>query len=343
MLPYIEQDDLYSEFKLDEPWDCAAQQEAHREDAEDLRAGQQAGQAGVHAPANGHRPERDASPVGTRMPASFPDGTSNTIAVVEAAEPVIWTKPDDVMLPGKELPKDLKKKFGGLYPGGFNVLMWDGSVRFVKDSVSESTLQPGRSTRATARVLGPTGNWFALPHKPHTIARDGVFSCPTPLHSTPSTAPWTCCSTSSGSTRWTFSTSRSPRSLDQFLEHLQGLRELDVEFAGEFLVMAATLMEIKSRMILPADAHVGEEGESDPRRELVKQLLEYRKIKDAAAALEERAEARGTRVARQEPPEPAQPGAVPRVRTVESVGPGQRLRAAHARNAVARTGDDSGG
>ena len=81
--------------------------------------------------------------------------------------------------------------------------------------------------------------------------------------------------------------------------------------------MAATLMEIKSRMMLPADAHVDEGEESDPRRELVKQLLEYRKIKDAAAALEERAEARGTRVARQEPPEPAQSGSTPRVRAVE--------------------------
>jgi segregation and condensation protein A len=103
----------------------------------------------------------------------------------------------------------------------------------------------------------------------------------------------------------------------QFVEHLQGLHELDVEFAGEFLVMAATLMEIKSRMMLPADAHIEEGEESDPRRELVKQLLEYRKIKDAAAALEERAEARGTRVARQEPPEPAQSGSTPRVRAVE--------------------------
>jgi prepilin-type processing-associated H-X9-DG protein len=60
--------------------------------------------------------------------------------VVEATEPVIWTKPDDVMLPGKELPKDFRKRFGGLYPGGFNVVMWDGSVRFVADSVSDRTL-----------------------------------------------------------------------------------------------------------------------------------------------------------------------------------------------------------
>jgi segregation and condensation protein A len=107
------------------------------------------------------------------------------------------------------------------------------------------------------------------------------------------------------------------RIADQFVAHLQGLPELDVEIAGEFLVMAATLMEIKSRMILPADAHGEDEGESDPRRELVKQLLEYRKIKDAAAALEARAEERGTRVARLEPPEPATPGVAPRVRPVE--------------------------
>jgi segregation and condensation protein A len=107
------------------------------------------------------------------------------------------------------------------------------------------------------------------------------------------------------------------RIADQFLAYLQGFRELDVEFAGEFLVMAATLMELKSRMLLPADAQEIDEGEPDPRRELVKQLLEYRKIKDAATALEERAEARGTRVARQEPPEPAQSGSTPRVRSVE--------------------------
>jgi prepilin-type processing-associated H-X9-DG protein len=44
------------------------------------------------------------------------------------------------MLPGNVLPKDLKEKFGGLQPGGFNVAMWDGSVRFIKDTVSDRTL-----------------------------------------------------------------------------------------------------------------------------------------------------------------------------------------------------------
>ena len=79
---------------------------------------------------------------------------------------------------------------------------------------------------------------------------------------------------------------------DQFLEFLAAVREVDVELAGDFLVMAATLMEIKARSLLPAEPEPGEEDEPDPRRELVKQLLEYRRFKDAAAALEERAEKR---------------------------------------------------
>ncbi len=64
---------------------------------------------------------------------------------------------------------------------------------------------------------------------------------------------------------------------------------IDVERAGEFLVMAATLMEIKSRLLLPRSDELIEE-EEDPRQELVRQLLEYKKIKDAAALLEAQAE-----------------------------------------------------
>jgi len=84
----------------------------------------------------------------------------------------------------------------------------------------------------------------------------------------------------------------------QFLEHLQVMELLDVEQAGDFVVMAATLMEIKSRALLPVEAMADEEAGVDPRRELVKQLLEYRKFKDAAAALEERADAHAVRLAR---------------------------------------------
>ncbi len=102
---------------------------------------------------------------------------------------------------------------------------------------------------------------------------------------------------------------------DQFLDFLTAMRAVDVELAGDFLVMAATLMEIKARSLLPAEPTEEEEAD-DPRRGLVKQLLEYRKFKDAAAALEERAEKQSVRLARVAPEEPAKPGA-PAVRPVE--------------------------
>ncbi len=69
---------------------------------------------------------------------------------------------------------------------------------------------------------------------------------------------------------------------------------LDIDEAGEFLVMAATLMEIKSRMLLPQETRAKAEGEGgtqateDPRAELVKQLLEYKRLRDAADALEKK-------------------------------------------------------
>ncbi len=70
----------------------------------------------------------------------------------------------------------------------------------------------------------------------------------------------------------------------QYLDTLELLRELDLEVAGEFLVMAATLMRIKARMLLPPA--IVEEEEEDPREGLVRQLLEYRRFKDAARDLE---------------------------------------------------------
>jgi segregation and condensation protein A len=71
----------------------------------------------------------------------------------------------------------------------------------------------------------------------------------------------------------------------QYLETLEMMRELDLEVAGEFLVMAATLMRIKARMLLPPPLTT-EEEEEDPREGLVRQLLEYRRFKDASQELE---------------------------------------------------------
>ncbi|MBL8864910.1 MAG: segregation/condensation protein A [Planctomycetia bacterium] len=102
----------------------------------------------------------------------------------------------------------------------------------------------------------------------------------------------------------------------QFLEHLKTLDLLDIELVGDFLVMAATLMEIKVRGLIPSEAEEDRDEGPDPRRQLVKQLLEYRRFKDAAAALEEKAEAHATRLPRVAPLEPASPGVQP-VRPVE--------------------------
>lgn len=77
----------------------------------------------------------------------------------------------------------------------------------------------------------------------------------------------------------------------QFVEYIEVMRELDLEVAGDFLVMAATLMYIKSRELLPVDqqAQVEEdEDEEDPRWELIRRLVEYKKFKDAAASLQEK-------------------------------------------------------
>ena len=74
----------------------------------------------------------------------------------------------------------------------------------------------------------------------------------------------------------------------QYLEHLELMKELNLEIAGEFLVMAATLIYIKSRMLLPPDEEVPPEEQEDPRNELVQRLLEYQKFKEAAVDLKSR-------------------------------------------------------
>lgn len=75
----------------------------------------------------------------------------------------------------------------------------------------------------------------------------------------------------------------------QYLEYIKLMKELDLETAGEFIAMAATLMQIKSRMLLPQYDENGEVIEQeDPRKELVQRLLEYQKYQEAAQALYER-------------------------------------------------------
>jgi len=84
---------------------------------------------------------------------------------------------------------------------------------------------------------------------------------------------------------------------EQFRAYLELIQMIDVERAGDFLVMAATLMEIKSRMLLPR-IEEGTAEEEDPRLELVRQLIEYKQFKDAAALLEEQAERQSSHLPR---------------------------------------------
>jgi segregation and condensation protein A len=77
---------------------------------------------------------------------------------------------------------------------------------------------------------------------------------------------------------------------EKYLEHLDKMREIDLDIAGEFLVMASTLLHLKSRLLLPREEVAAGEAEAaeaagDPRAELVRRLLEYQKYKDAAEQL----------------------------------------------------------
>jgi segregation and condensation protein A len=77
----------------------------------------------------------------------------------------------------------------------------------------------------------------------------------------------------------------------QYLEYLQAFKELKIDVAGEFVVMAANLIYLKSRSLLPLDQQPPEEDaeEDDPRWDLIRQLIEYKKFKEAAAQLHDRA------------------------------------------------------
>ena len=80
------------------------------------------------------------------------------------------------------------------------------------------------------------------------------------------------------------------RITSQYLEYLETFRMLDLEIAGEFVVMAANLIYIKSRSLLPVHQQPPDEDaeEEDPRWDLIRQLIEYKKFKDAAFQLHQR-------------------------------------------------------
>jgi Protein of unknown function (DUF1559) len=136
ILPYIEHDELYKQFKLDEPWDST-----HNKKLIDKIPG-------IYAPIRGkaekgmtfyqvfggkHGLFPPGAPFGL---ATIPDGTSNTFLVAEAGKPVIWTKPDDMEFDGKTVPA-----LGGMLDGKFHAAMADGSVQRFRKNVEPDTLK----------------------------------------------------------------------------------------------------------------------------------------------------------------------------------------------------------
>jgi len=87
---------------------------------------------------------------------------------------------------------------------------------------------------------------------------------------------------------------------DQYMAYLNELQSIDIGLAGDFLVMASTLMYVKSQTLLPRSEKMDEEEIEDPRRELVKQLLEYKRYKEASSTMTKLSKERSQRFSRPE-------------------------------------------
>jgi hypothetical protein len=153
ILPFIEQNQLFQRFKLDEPWDspnnrplAALMPQTYLLPTELPGLGTTHYQ--VFVGTNTVFPASSQEKV--TLPGGIPDGTSNTILVVEAADPVIWTKPEDLAYdPNRPLPR-----LGGHFRRGGSVAMADGAVFFIDPAtISEQTLR-NAITRNDGQALG---------------------------------------------------------------------------------------------------------------------------------------------------------------------------------------------
>jgi len=148
ILPYIGQGALYNEFHHNEPWDSPHNKRLlARMPATFVLPGTKAnpGQTYYRTFAGTRTLFDPSSREGTAL-AQITDGTSNTVAVVEARESVPWTKPDAEIVVDVENVANFVKdrpisKLGGHFPGGLNALFGDGSVRFLKESINLNTLR----------------------------------------------------------------------------------------------------------------------------------------------------------------------------------------------------------
>lgn len=143
ILPFIEQEPLYRSFDLDQPWDHPTNKKLIPLMAPVFVMPGVDAEPGMTHYRTLVGPDTMLNPInvnGWLKPrftlGNLPDGTSNTIMIVEAKEPTIWTKPDDLPYD----PKGPLPKFG-VWDDGFHVAMDDGSVRFVRSTVSEQSLR----------------------------------------------------------------------------------------------------------------------------------------------------------------------------------------------------------
>jgi hypothetical protein len=152
LLPYIEETPLYNQFKLDEPWDSDHNKKLIAKMPKlyaPIRVKAEPGQTfyrGFAGPGAMFEAKQQIRLAG------IADGTSNTAWVVEAGQPVVWTKPDDLPFdPQKDLPK-----LGGLFDGEFHVLTTDGAVHRAKKDFDHQTLKKV-ITRAGGEVFASDG------------------------------------------------------------------------------------------------------------------------------------------------------------------------------------------
>jgi len=140
ILPFIEEQALYNQFKLDEPWDSEHNKKLIAKmpkTYEPVGLGAKGEGLTYYQVFTGKDSVFDG-PNKAKMPGSFKDGTSNTVLAVEAKEPVIWTKPDDLVLPkmGDKMPE-----LGGMFTNGMNLLFCDASVQWVRTDIDPVTLR----------------------------------------------------------------------------------------------------------------------------------------------------------------------------------------------------------